>query len=190
VRVELDPILTAQIVYEGAVRMRQWSDEEPTLREIVWHLLEEAVKVDRIISKPGPSRNVTMQIEHYHTSAEIVGAYNQILEEIREAEDAERSPEPFFKDEEKEDPDAMAHRRYLEVMGWLRVITAKGRVGEKRRAALILALAGGMSPRKAVDAFPEEHFPNRKAVSAARERALNQIEEAVRKACKTLAVAA
>lgn len=189
-RISLDPILTAQIIYEGAVRMQDYRDEQPSLREVIWFLVEEAVKVDRSIAKPGPARNTTMNMEHFHTSAEIVGAYNQILEEIRDAEAEERAPQPYFKEEEKPRPDAMAHRRYLEVMGWLRVIRAKRRVGWKRRAALVMALAGGMGGRRALEVFDEERFPNVRAVYGARDRALSDIEGAVKQACKGLSLAA
>lgn len=190
-KIELDPILTAQIVYEGATRLRNQTGEEPNLREVIWYLLEEAVKVDRSISKPGPSRHVTMQIQTYWEPHEIVAAYNEALTEIRDAEKKERLPETYYEpDKPKPQADSMAHRRYLEVMGWLRVVTAKTRIRANRRQALILALASGMPPRVAVDEFPEENFPDRKAVSGARERALNQIEEAIKRACKKLAVAA
>lgn len=184
-KVELDPILTAQIVYEGATRMREWDDEEPTLREVIWFLIEEAAKVDKVIRKPGPARHVTMNMDHYWEAHEIKAAYNEALTELREAEDEERLPHHYYEpDWPKPTPDAMAHRRYLEVMGWLRFITAKKRSGQKRRATLILALARGMGGRKAMDVFEEEHFPSPRAVYAARDRALDKIEEAVRRSCR------
>lgn len=190
-KIELDPIVTAQIIYEGAVRMREWSEDEPTLREVIWYLIEEAAKVDRTIRAPGPSRHVTMNIEHYWEPGEIKAAYNEALTELREAEEEERLPHTYYEpDRPKPTPDAMAHRRYLEVMGWLRLVTAKRRVGQKRRAMLILALARGMGGRKAMDVFSEEQFPSPRAVYGARDRALNQIETAIKAACKTLAIAA
>ena len=190
--VVLDPIKTSQVIYEGAVRMREWTEEEPTLREVIWYLIGEAAKVDRSISKPGPSRHVTMRIQHYWEPHEIVAAYNEALTELRDAEKQERLPNTYYEpDRAKPVLDAMAHRRYLEVMGWMRFITAKKRVGEKRRVALVLALARGMGGRTAMEVFKDECFPSARAVYAARDRALDKIEAAVKKACaKSLALAA
>ena len=190
-RVELDPILTAQIVYEGYVRMRSGMDDEPTLREVIWYLIEEAAKVDRSIRAPGPSQSVTMQMDEYWEPHEIVAAYNEALAEMREAEKQERLPQTFYDpDKPKPTADAMAHRRYLEVMGWLRFITAKRRVGQKNRAMLILALARGMGGKTAMDVFKNEHFPSARAVYAARDRALDKIEAGVRQACRNSIVLA
>lgn len=187
----LDPITTAQVIHEGAVRLRPFMEDEPTLRDIVWALLQEAAKVDRSISRPGPSRSVTMNIQTYWEPHEIAQAYNEALTELREAEKQERLPQEYYKpDDAREAPDASAHRRYLEVMGWLRFVTAKRRVGARRRQMLVFALASGMGARRAMDVFPEEQFQNPRAVYGARDRALNQIETEIRRCLRRSAILA
>lgn len=190
-KLELDPILTAEIVHQGVNRFRNVTGEEDgKLRDVIWFLLEEAAQVNRIIRKPGPSQVSASWVPYHHTSAEIVGAYNEILAEIREAEKKERTPNEYFTPSSRPVPDAMAHKRYLEVMSWLRLITAKTRVGWKQRAMLILALADGMPHKRAMDVFKHEHLPSPKAVGMVRHRALNQMENGVRKACHRFALVA
>lgn len=179
-RWQLDPIRTAQIIYDGARVYESEEAEEATLHKVVWFLLQEAVHSARAINNAGPKTKRRSGLEYWFERWEIA----EVEREWRMDNITYPLPEYMTRGA----PTAAALSRYLDVMDWLKVVKARSR--KKRREQLILCLAGGMSPMRAVDVFKDLNFRDRKAVSGARHRAIENISERIREACNEIVLAA
>lgn len=175
---ELDPIRTAEILYEGARLFSSQSDMMPTVERVIWFLIEEAVHTQQSLKRDYPGAPNKSGLDYYFLPWEI--------EEVEREWRMEGITYPLPEYMKKGAPTAAALNRYLEVMDWLRLIRARSK--KQTRIKMILALAGGMSPAKAVDVFSELGFRTRKDVSAARQRAINNISGEIKKVCKNLAL--
>lgn len=176
IRTAIDPIRTAQLVYEGGRLLEEESDEQPRLKPIIWRLIQEAVECDNAIRKPGPIRQTRSGPEVYYSHSEIWAT------ELQWAAENISYPPRFV----VEQPSAAAHQRYLDVMTWFRFITSKGK-NKALFVRMIIALARGMPPQRAADIFKGLYYRDGNAVWAARKRALDQISDRLRESCRLVA---
>ena len=175
-RTQLDPITVSQVLYAGARMLELESPpdaEPPTINAVIWRLIQEAVECDRAIRRPAPKPKTKSGPDVCYTRSEIWAV------ELQWAADNIVYPPRFIRDL----PSAAAHQRYLEVMTWFRFITTKSK---QKRAfiKMLMALASGMPPSRAADAFPSLHYRNGDAVWAAKYRAIRQIAERLKSAVK------
>ena len=172
-RTDLDPLIVSELLVQGWAMFVAETDEEPTLKRVIWRLIQEAVECDRAIRRPHPRVKTRSGPEVYYTPSEIWAT------ELAWANDNIVYPPRFI----REQPSPAAMARYEHVMKWFRFITSKSK--QKRLfVRMLIALASGMPPAKAADAFRELHYRNGDAVWAARNRALIQIETRLKQALK------
>lgn len=173
----LDPLVTAQVVYEGGLLYESENQEPAGLKTIVWRLLQEAVMCDRAIRRPGPKHKARSGPEVYYTPSEIFAV------ELEWVADNITYPPRVF-----ETPTAKAFARYQEVMTWLRFVRCRN--NKPLRIRMVLALASGMPPAKMLDVreFRPLNFGNPDAIWAAKNRAIINMADAIRGACKDLVI--
>ena len=174
---------TERAIQEGARRWAAAHDGRPEMSDVIWLLLEEAAETQKGLRADGPPKRTTWWPDLVWTSAELVGAQNeQSIEAFRARKEGRLAEDVFIPDRgTAESPSAAALRRYDEVMRWLRYIRARSQ--KARRMELLLALAGGLSQRRAVEhpRFACLQYGDRSSVSKFRAASLEQIEYRIRR---------
>lgn len=162
--IDADTLRRIETVYAGVRMLERESEERPTLRGVVWRLLQEAMETQKAISRPGPRGDVSCMPEVFHTAGEIFAT------EVEMAKDGISYAPKLHHVAGADQLD-----RYEEVMGWLRYIRARN---VTRARQTVLFLAHGATPRRVADILG---WPTARAAEAARYRAISSILERLRR---------
>lgn len=125
------------VIAAGRHMLESETDQAPTLRAVIWRLMQEAMETQRSIKAPRPADAGSAMPEVYHTPAEIFATEVEMI--------ADQITYPV---DDRVLPSAAAQTRYDEVMTWYRYIRSSN---PPRTRKLMLLLAAGVPPRKVSD---------------------------------------
>lgn len=182
----LDPIRTENTLAAGARIWAEAHDGAPEMRDKIVVLLAEAAETQRALRSSRPTGYASGWPDYVMTGAEIIAVENERNTLVREAEKIGLTPDMLLHEiGSAAKPGASAARlaRYMEVTQWLRLIKSK-RIDQKSlRMRLLLAMAGGLSCRKAADSdhFSALGITTRQGMEYFKASALTNIEEGLRR---------
>ncbi len=171
-----------ELIRAGERLWRASHVEPPEMGDVIMCLLGEAAETLRALQKDRPSGFGSSWPE----MAEMAqAAYENAINIERNA--AEKAGQPLDPDlyrlppRNRAKPSAAALQRLLDTMSLLRWVRSRNASLIGARQRMLLALAGGLSPARVAEFFPELGYRNRDAVLAAKKRSLLAIEAAITK---------
>lgn len=166
---------TRKALREGADMLRGEGNPRPSLKALIWRLLQDAAEtLTRIPDRErawlqSASRSAWPAIAH--TAQEQFAAEVQRSTDARMSKDEGPLPRMVI-------TDPSATRRMLTVLGWLRHVRAQSPYKCKRDKIAIMFLAGGLSTTKVrIACFPRDSSDS--AVAMVKQKVIAQIETAV-----------
>ena len=181
----LDPIKIENILIAGEIMWFEAHDTNPEMVDKIWVLLAEAAQTQKTLKADRPNGYGSGWPEYVMTANEIVAIQNERATLAREAEKLGVSPDQLLHQigtTTRAGASAQALARYVEVTQWLRLIKSKRSDQKALRMRLLLALAGGLSCRKAADSdrFSALGITTKQGIEYFKERALDNIEIGLR----------